>query len=118
MVPSGHWTQQHIDKMFAMTETLSTLEQAEANFKNKSPSLLAAKYKAANINKMILTHLNHGQHQALWHILQKHSFLFSRKHGKLPGKPVHLELNDPNVKPYWQAVSSCKIPPLASQDQS
>jgi hypothetical protein len=32
--------------------------------------------------------------------LKKHSVLFSRKLGKLLCKPVHLELTDPNAKPY------------------
>jgi hypothetical protein len=32
--------------------------------------------------------------------LKKHSVLFSGKLGKLPCKPVHLELTDPNAKPY------------------
>jgi hypothetical protein len=49
---------------------------------------------------MIPTHLNRAQRQALWHILKKHSVLFSGKLGKLPCKPVHLELTDPNAKPY------------------
>jgi hypothetical protein len=32
--------------------------------------------------------------------LKKYSILFSRKLGKLPCKPVHLEVMDPNAKPY------------------
>jgi hypothetical protein len=49
---------------------------------------------------MIPTHLNWAQRRALWHILKKHSILFSGKLGKLPCKPVHLKLTDPNAKPY------------------
>jgi hypothetical protein len=32
--------------------------------------------------------------------LKKHSVLFSGKLGKLPCKPVHLKLTNPNAKPY------------------
>jgi hypothetical protein len=32
--------------------------------------------------------------------LKKHSILFSGKLGKLPCKPVHLELTNPNAKSY------------------
>jgi hypothetical protein len=48
---------------------------------------------------MIPTHLNRAQRRALWHILKKHSILFSGKLGKLPCKPVHLKLTNPNAKP-------------------
>jgi hypothetical protein len=62
--------------------------------------MLAADYHAKNLDDMIPTHLNQAQRRALWHILKKHSILFSKKLGKLPCKPVHLELTDPNAKPY------------------
>jgi hypothetical protein len=101
MVPCGHWTPAQIDEAFAtILELPSTLWQAETNFKEKSPSMLAADYHAKNLDDMIPTHLNWAQRWALWHILKKHSILFSRMLGKLPCKPVHLELTDPNAKPY------------------
>ncbi len=68
--------------------------------KRKAQVCLAADYHAKNLDDMIPTHLNQAQRQALWHILKKHSILFSRKLGKLPCKPVHLKLTDPNAKLY------------------
>jgi hypothetical protein len=62
--------------------------------------MLATDYQAKNLDDMIPTHLNPAKRQSLWHILKKHSILFSGKLGKLPCKPVHLELTDPNAKPY------------------
>jgi hypothetical protein len=62
--------------------------------------MLAANYHAKNLDDMIPTHLNRAQWRALLHILKKNSILFSRKLGKLPCKPVHLKLTDPNAKPY------------------
>jgi hypothetical protein len=101
MVPHGHWTPARIDEAFAIIlEPPSTLQQAETNFEEKSPSMLAADYHAKNLDDMIPTHLKQAQQRALWHILKKHSILFSGKLGKLPCKPVHLELTDPNAKPY------------------
>jgi hypothetical protein len=44
-------------------ESLSTFKQAEENFDNKSPSMLAANYHEVKINDMLPTHLNHMQ---LW----------------------------------------------------
>jgi Reverse transcriptase (RNA-dependent DNA polymerase) len=101
MVPHGHWTPARINKAFATAnEPLSTLKCAEENFDNKSPSMLAADYHEVKVDDMLPTHLNRVQCHALWHVLKKHAFLFSGKLGKLPGKPVHLELTDPTVKPY------------------
>jgi hypothetical protein len=101
MVPRGHWTPARIDEAFAAAnEPPSALKRAEDNFDNKSPSMLAAEYHEVKIDDMLPTHLNRAQRRALWHVLKKHAFLFSGKLGKLPGKPVHLELTDPNVKPY------------------
>jgi hypothetical protein len=78
MVPCGHWTPAQIDEAFAtILEPPSTLQQAETNFKEKSPSMLAADYHAKNLDDMIPTHLNRAQRRALWHILKKHSILFS-----------------------------------------
>jgi hypothetical protein len=68
--------------------------------KQKSPSMLAADYPAKNLDDMIPTHLKWAQQQALWHTLKKHSILFSGKLWKLPCKPVHLDLTNPNAKPY------------------
>jgi hypothetical protein len=62
--------------------------------------MLAADYDAKNLDDMIPTHLNWVQQQAHWYILKKHSILFPRKLGKLPCKPVHVKLTDPNAKPY------------------
>jgi hypothetical protein len=62
--------------------------------------MLAADYHAKNLDDKIPTHLNRAQQWAPWHILKKHSILFSRKLGKLPCKPVHLKLTDPNAKLY------------------
>jgi hypothetical protein len=56
--------------------------------------MLAANYHAKNLDDMIPTHLNWEQQQALWHILKKHSILFSRKLGKLPSKPFHPKLTN------------------------
>jgi hypothetical protein len=96
MVPRGHWTPARIDEAFAtILEPPSTLWQAETSFKEKSPSMLATNYHAKNLDDMIPTHLNRAQWRALWHILKKHSILFSGKLEKLPCKPVHLELTDP-----------------------
>ena len=101
MVPHGHWTPTHIDEAFATASAPPLmLQHVEDNFDKKSPSMLAADYHEVKIDDMIPTHLNHAQHHALWHVLKKHAFLFSGKLGKLPGKPVHLKLTDPNVMPY------------------
>jgi hypothetical protein len=62
--------------------------------------MLAANYHAKNLDDMVPTHLSQAQRWALWHILKKHSILFSGKLGKLPCKPVYLKLTDPNAKPY------------------
>jgi hypothetical protein len=59
MVPCGHWTPAQIDEAFAtILEPPSTLRQAEKNFEEKSPSMLAADYHAKNLDAMIPTHLN------------------------------------------------------------
>jgi hypothetical protein len=59
MVPRGHWTPARIDEAFAMIlEPPSTLRQAETNFEEKSPSMLAADYHAKNLDDMVPTHLN------------------------------------------------------------
>ena len=85
VLPCGHWTLSHIDKTFATAnKLLSTLQCVKNNFDDKSLSELAADYHAMLINDMILTHLNQAQCHALWHVLKKHSLLFSRKLGKLP----------------------------------
>jgi hypothetical protein len=73
MVPRGHWAPAQIDEAFAtILEPPLTLRQAETNFEEKSPT----------------------QRQALWHIVKKHSVLFSRKLGNLPCKPVHPKLTN------------------------
>jgi hypothetical protein len=98
---AGRCTPARIDEAFAtILEPPSTLRQAEKSFEEKSPSMLAANYHAKNLDDMIPTHLNRAQRWALWHILKKHSILFSGKLGKSPCKPVHLELTNPNAKPY------------------
>jgi hypothetical protein len=62
MVPRGHWTPAQIDEAFAtILEPPSTLRQAETNFEEKSPSMLAANYHAKNLDDMIPTHLNRAQ---------------------------------------------------------
>jgi hypothetical protein len=95
------WTPAWIDEAFTtILELPSTLWQAENNFKEKRPSMLATNYHTKNLDDMIPTHLNWLHQCALWHVLKKHSILFSRKLGKLPCKPVHLELTNPNAKPY------------------
>jgi hypothetical protein len=59
MVPHRHWTPAQIDEAFAtILEPPLTLRQAETNFKEKSPSMLAADYHAKNLDDMIPTHLN------------------------------------------------------------
>jgi hypothetical protein len=66
MVPRGHWTPARIDEAFAtIPEPPSTLRQAEMNFEEKSPSMLAADYHAKNLDDMIPTHLNQAQQRAL-----------------------------------------------------
>jgi hypothetical protein len=101
MVTHGHWTPAQINEAFkTILEAPLTLWQAEKGFEEKSPSMLAADYIAKNLDNMIPTHLTWAQWQALWHILKKHFILFPRKLGKLLCKPVHLELTDPNAKPY------------------
>jgi hypothetical protein len=73
MVPGGHWTPAQIDEAFTtILELPLTLRQAETNFEEKSPK----------------------QQQALWHIVKKHSVLFSGKLGNLPCKPVHPKLTN------------------------
>ena len=62
--------------------------------------MLATDYHEVKIDDMIPPHLNCVQHHALWHMLNKHAFIFSGKLGKLPGKPVHLKLTIPNIKLY------------------
>jgi hypothetical protein len=93
--PSGHWTPAQIDEAFTtILELPLTLWQAETSFKEKSPSMLVADYHAKNLDDMIPTHLNQAQWWALWHILKKHSILFSGKLGKLPCKPTPM----PNIR--------------------
>jgi hypothetical protein len=47
MVPRGHWTPAQIDEAFAtILEPPLTLQTAETNFEEKSPSMLAANYHA------------------------------------------------------------------------
>jgi hypothetical protein len=95
-----------------------TLRQAETNFEEKSPSMLAADYHAKNLDNMIPTHLNRAQQRALWHILKKHSILFFGKLGKLPCKPVHLELTDPNAKRHHGKLYQvpCLLLPLLKKE--
>jgi hypothetical protein len=82
MVPHGHWTTAQIDEAFpTIHEPPLTLWQAEKSFEEKSPSMLAANYHAKNLDDMIPTHINWAQWQALWHILKKHSILFSGRLG-------------------------------------
>jgi hypothetical protein len=80
--------------------------------------MLAADYHAKNLDDMIPTHLNQAQQRALWHILKKHSILFSGKLGKLPCKPVHLKLTDPNAKPYHGKLYQVPhlLPPLLKKE--
>jgi hypothetical protein len=62
MVPCGHWTPAQIDEAFAtILELPSTLRQAETNFEEKSPSMLAANNHAKNLDDMVPTHLNRAQ---------------------------------------------------------
>jgi hypothetical protein len=62
MVTHGHQTPAQIDEAFAtILELPSTLRQAETNFEEKSPNMLAADYHAKNLDDKIPTHLNRAQ---------------------------------------------------------
>ena len=66
MIPHCDWTLACIDEAFtAIMAPLSTLQHAKSNFDNKSPSMLATDYQAANIDNMLPTHPTQSQHCAL-----------------------------------------------------
>ena len=99
MVKRGYWTRERLKETFLVQDN-PTLQTAEENFENKSPSMLAADYTKTNISELIPIHLNHAERRQLYHVLRRFSKLFSGKLGRFPGKPIHLELTDPNAKPY------------------
>jgi Retroviral aspartyl protease len=99
MVKRGFWITNKLQETFHVNNK-TTLEKAEENFEGKSPSMLAANYKSTSISEMIPIHLSAGQKQQLTSVLQCYEELFIGKLGLMPGKPVHLELIDKNIKPY------------------
>jgi hypothetical protein len=101
MVKRGTWTQHTVEETFKLQQKESTtLQKAEQNFENKSPSMLAASYEATNLDEIIPTHLSRQQQSQLSQTLKTFDTAFSGKLGRFPGKPIHLQLTDPNVTPY------------------
>jgi hypothetical protein len=57
-VDTGPQPEQTDEAFTTILEWPLTLQQAEKNFEEKSPNMLAANYHTKNLDDMILTHLN------------------------------------------------------------
>ena len=92
--PRGYWTRPRLRHLFYQ----STIEQAEHEFMDKR-RFTKATYQQANLRSCVPAHLKNNEKKQLLDLLFEYEHMFQGRLGRLPGKPVHIDIR-PGAKPF------------------
>ena len=91
--PRGYWTRPRLRHLFYQ----STIEKAENEFLDRR-RFTKANYEQANLSNCVPAHLKKAEKKQLLDLLFDYEHMFQRL-GRLPGKPVHIDLRA-GAKPF------------------